>query len=176
MKHFKIVLLLLCSVTLFYSCKKEAEVPKQEINAQKEGTNSADFLNAIAPSNAVTPSNTAAPTQQTEPAQNAAGVWHYTCAKGCAGGAGTATNCKTCGSLLQHNQAYHGNTTPNTPMATTNPTPSTTTTPTPKAEPAQNAAGVWHYTCSKGCAGGSGTAEPCKSCGTLLAHNQTYHQ
>lgn len=174
MKHLKIVFLLLCSVTFLYSCKEEAEVPKEEINTQKEGTNSTDFLNAIAPSNAATPSNTAAPTQQTEPAQNAAGVWHYTCAKGCAGGAGTAINCTTCGSLLQHNQAYHGNTT-DKPMTTTNTPPPTTTTPTPKAEPAQNAAGIWHYTCSKGCAGGSGTAEPCKSCGTLLAHNAAYH-
>ncbi len=170
MKNFKIVLLLLCSFTFLYSCKEEAEVPKEEVSTQKEGANSADFLNAIAPSNATA----AAPNQQAEPAQNAAGVWHYTCAKGCAGGAGTAVNCATCGSLLQHNQAYHNNAT-NTPMATTNPTPATTP-PTQQAEPAQNAAGVWHYTCSKGCAGGSGTAEPCKSCGTLLAHNQAYHQ
>jgi len=168
MKHFKIVLLLLCSVTFLYSCKEEAKVPEENTNTVNEVTNSTDFLNTIAPS------NTGAPTQQVEPAQNAAGVWHYTCAKGCSGGAGTAVNCATCGSLLQHNQAYHGNTT-DTPMATTNPTP-TTTPPVQQAEPAQNAAGVWHYTCGKGCAGGSGTAEPCKSCGTLLAHNQAYHQ
>lgn len=174
MKNFKIILLLLCSFSILYSCKEKADEPKEVTSSPKESTNSADFLNAIAPS------NTAAPTQQTEPAQNAAGVWHYTCAKGCAGGAGTAVNCATCGSLLQHNQAYHGTTTPNTPMTTTNPTTnptsSSTATPNPKAEPAQNAAGVWHYTCSKGCAGGSGTAEPCKTCGTLLAHNQAYHQ
>lgn len=168
MKHFKIVFLLLCSVTFLYSCKEEAKAPEENTNTVNEGANSTDFLNAIAPSNG------ASSTPQTEPAQNAAGVWHYTCAKGCAGGAGTAVNCATCGSLLQHNQAYHGNPT-NTPMATTNPTP-TTTPPTQQAEPAQNAAGVWHYTCGKGCAGGSGTAEPCKSCGTLLAHNQAYHQ
>ena len=169
MKNFKIIILLLCSFTFLHACKEEAKTTEETISTANEGTNSTDFLNAIAPSNG------AAPTQQAEPAQNAAGVWHYTCAKGCAGGAGTAVNCATCGNLLQHNQAYHNNTT-NTPMATTNPASTTPMATTPPAEPAQNAAGVWHYTCSKGCAGGSGTAEPCKSCGTLLAHNQAYHQ
>lgn len=169
MKNFKIIILLLCSFTLLNSCKEEVKTTEESISTANEGTNSTDFLNAISPSNGATP------TQQTEPAQNAAGVWHYTCAKGCSGGAGTAVNCATCGSLLQHNQAYHNNTT-NTPMATTNPAPTTPMATTAPAEPAQNAAGVWHYTCSKGCAGGSGTAEPCKSCGTLLAHNQAYHQ
>lgn len=43
-------------------------------------------------------------------------------------------------------------------------------------EPPQNAKGVWHYICSTGCAGGAGSAMPCKSCGKTLAHNQAYHQ
>ena len=47
------------------------------------------------------------PATPTEPAQNAAGVWHYTCAKGCAGGAGIATACSSCGGMLAHNAAYH---------------------------------------------------------------------
>ena len=169
MKNLKIVVLLLCSFTFLHSCKEEAEAPKEDINTVNEGTNSTDFLNTIAPS------NTGAPTQQAEPAQNAAGVWHYTCAKGHTGGAGSAVNCATCGSVLQHNQAYHGNAT-DTPMATPNSAPTTPMATTQQAEPAQNAAGVWHYTCEKGHPGGSGTAEPCKSCGTILAHNQAYHQ
>ncbi len=45
-----------------------------------------------------------------------------------------------------------------------------------KPEPPQNAAGVWHYTCSTGCAGGAGSAVPCKTCGKTLAHNQEYHK
>ncbi|MEM6321981.1 MAG: hypothetical protein AAF960_30255 [Bacteroidota bacterium] len=43
----------------------------------------------------------------TEPAQNADGVWHYICSAGCAGGAGTAGNCATCGGALAHNADYH---------------------------------------------------------------------
>ena len=45
-----------------------------------------------------------------------------------------------------------------------------------KPEPPQNAKGVWHYTCPKGCKGGAGAAEPCKSCKTELTHNAVYHQ
>ena len=42
-----------------------------------------------------------------EPAQNAAGVWHYTCPNGHAGGAGSATACAECGATLVHNTLYH---------------------------------------------------------------------
>ncbi|MCP4122457.1 MAG: hypothetical protein GY751_11955 [Bacteroidetes bacterium] len=45
--------------------------------------------------------------QNPEPPQNANGVWHYTCANGCAGGAGSAQACSGCGGTLAHNQAYH---------------------------------------------------------------------
>lgn len=48
-----------------------------------------------------------APTGAPEPPQNAAGVWHYTCANGCEGGAGSAVACAGCGSTLTHNSAYH---------------------------------------------------------------------
>ncbi len=100
-----------------------------------------------------------------EAPQNAMGVWHYTCSQGCAGGAGTATNCATCGGLLAHNAGYHAN---------ANPT-QTFSAPT-AAAPSQNAAGIWHYSCGNGCAGGSGAAGTCNTCGTALAHNQAYHQ
>ncbi len=43
------------------------------------------------------------------------------------------------------------------------------------AEPAQNAQGVWHYTCSNGCAGGGGSATACSTCGSTLVHNSAYH-
>jgi len=138
-------------------------------------------------------------TTTAEPPQNAAGVWHYTCSNGCAGGSGSAVACATCGNTLAHNQAYHGNTaTPATPGA---PVPVATTPggtpmtmfadptkqpvnatmgaapvqPAATPEPAQNAAGVWHYTCSNGCAGGAGSAIACSTCGSTLAHNQGYH-
>lgn len=51
------------------------------------------------------------PATQTTPAANngpnANGQWHYTCSNGCAGGAGAAGNCSSCGSTLAHNQAFH---------------------------------------------------------------------
>ena len=111
-------------------------------------------------------------------AANTSGVKHYTCPNNCAGSGGDgAGTCPVCGTAYQHNQAFHGNTTI-TPDVTPNATPALTpTTPTPPTtEPAQNAAGVWHYTCSAGCAGGAGAAGTCASCGGALAHNQTYHQ
>jgi transcription initiation factor IIE alpha subunit len=43
----------------------------------------------------------------TEPAQNSRGVWHYTCPKGCSGGAGSDVACANCGATLVHNTAYH---------------------------------------------------------------------
>ena len=142
------------------------------------------------------------PPPAAEPPQNAAGVWHYTCSNGCAGGGGSAVACATCGNTLAHNQAYHGNTTtPATPGAPGAPTQVATTPggtpmtmfadptkqpvnatmgaapvqPAAAPEPAQNASGVWHYTCSNGCAGGAGSAVACATCGSTLAHNQGYH-
>ena len=121
-------------------------------------------------------------TPVSEPAQNADGVWHYTCPNGCAGGAGSAGPCSVCGATLAHNSAYHNSSVTNvdaTPNGTTTVStgngaePSITTTPS--AEPAQNAAGVWHYTCPNGCAGGAGSAGPCSACGATLAHNSAYH-
>ncbi len=127
-----------------------------------------------------TPSSTTATTPSPEPAQNAAGVWHYTCTAGCSGGAASAGTCSQCGGALAHNQAYHAQnnatSTPSTtaPIAPNNPTlkPPSATTP----EPAQNAAGVWHYTCGAGCSGGAGSAGTCSTCGGALAHNPDYHK
>jgi hypothetical protein len=95
-------------------------------------------------------------------------VWHYTCANGCEGGAGAAVACAKCGTLLAHNSRYHASAP--TGAQTAGQTPNA---PTP--EPAQNALGVWHYTCPTGCEGGSGAAEPCAKCGKTLAHNTAYH-
>jgi hypothetical protein len=120
------------------------------------------------------------PTTTAEPAQNAQGVWHFTCPKGCKGGAGANGPCPKCSTPLVHNQAYHAGATPPPVQATGgNPTIPTTasTQPQPQSpEPAQNAKGVWHFTCPKGCAGGAGTTTACAKCGTTLAHNAVYHQ
>ena len=106
-----------------------------------------------------------------EPAQNANGVWHYVCTKRCAGGSATAGNCKTCGTPLIHNGLYHTNTAP-----TTAPSSGAPFATPPAAAPAKNTAGIFHYTCSKGCVGGSATAGSCVTCGGTLSHNQAYHQ
>jgi hypothetical protein len=142
------------SVISFYACNDNSDAVKQEA---KERLN---VSTAPTQPNAPTP----------EPAQNADGVWHYTCSAGCAGGAGSAVSCATCGGTLAHNQGYHANAN-STPNAVDAPI----TAPPPTAEPAQNAAGVWHYTCGNGCSGGAGAAGSCGTCGGVLAHNQAYH-
>ncbi|MFN0033446.1 MAG: hypothetical protein ACKVUS_00180 [Saprospiraceae bacterium] len=181
---------LLCALTIFSSCKNDSAAAKdaaaENAAPQPDEAGSATMMPAPAGdplsidplSNTVTP---AADAPKTEPAQNAAGVWHYTCSKGCAGGGASATACAKCGNTLAHNSAYHG--TPN-PSATTA-TPSTSSTPSksntitmpdnPKPEPAQNAAGVWHYTCADGHAGGAGSAAPCATCSKPMVHNKAYH-
>ena len=158
MKYFKILTILLCSsVISFYACNDNTNTPKKEPPKPLIFSDSTTTPNATTP-NAATP----------ETAQNTAGVWHYTCSKGCAGGAGSAVNCKTCGDLLAHNPAYHAN---------ANITPTTTPFITPPAaETGKNTAGVWHYNCEKGCEGGSGSAGNCSTCGSTLAHNPAYHQ
>lgn len=107
-------------------------------------------------------------------------VQHYYCPNACAGsGGGTAGSCPTCGTAYVHNQAWHdmqGNqtATPGAPTAgVTQPaiTPPVNQTP----EPPQNANGVWHYTCTAGCAGGAGSATACATCGATLVHNSAYH-
>lgn len=117
----------------------------------------------------------AAPTTP-EPPQNSAGVWHYTCPNGHEGGSGSATACSVCGTTLVHNTVYHSTgdvTTPGAEGITALPSDAPATPATP--EPAQNAAGVWHYTCPNGHAGGSGSATACTECGTTLVHNTAYH-
>ena len=161
MKYFKILAILLFSTFIsFYACNDKSDARKQKARESLVVPDSPAIPNTATP-NAATP----------EPAQNAEGVWHYTCSKGCVGGAGAAGNCATCGGALAHNSAYHANNNNSTPT-TTQITPPVTP---PTAEPAQNAVGIWHYTCGNGCAGGAGKAGPCGTCGGTLAHNAAYH-
>lgn len=157
MKYLRnLTLLLFCSVLALNSCKDD----KAETTTTESKDPERQPLQVFD-----------APTQQNTTAQNTGSLYHYTCSQGCPGGAAAAGNCSTCGNPLAHNQAYHNNTN-NTPTTTTT---STTPATTPTPEPSQNAAGVWHYTCSQGCAGGAGSAINCSSCGTKLAHNSAYH-
>ena len=108
--------------------------------------------------------------QSTIPVGNAvaSNIQHYYCPNSCDGSGGdNAGSCPVCGTEYVHNQAYH-----NTPAANNNAINQTTA---PLPEPAQNSAGIWHYTCSNGCSGGGGSATPCSQCGSTLVHNQAYH-
>ncbi len=160
----------LCAITFLSSCKNEGDAAR-DAAVDRVAAPSTDAATP-APASPATP----------EPAQNGEGVWHYTCSNGCEGGAGSAIACAKCGTTLVHNAAYHGNASPFTATAPTDAatpapaTPATTTPATPTPEPAQNAAGVWHYTCSNGCEGGAGSAVACSKCGKTLAHNAAYHQ
>lgn len=147
-------LLIISSLISLTSCKEATKAPEQEISQPTE---------VVAPN--TPPSNPTQNIATPEPAQNAMGVWHYTCAQGCTGGAGSPSNCGTCGALLAHNAAYHGNPN-NAPLAA----------PQMADAPSQNAAGIWHFSCGQGCAGGSGIAGNCTTCGNPLAHNNAFHQ
>ena len=152
-----LILLVFSSVVSFYGCKDESKEPVTDTPTQQNTDPQPIDFNK-------TPSQTTA-----QSGQNAQGVYHYTCNNGCAGGAAAAGNCGTCGNKLAHNQAYHSN--QNDTTNTADPFNQNTTT----TNSGQNAAGVWHYTCSNGCAGGAGAAGNCGSCGNALAHNQAYH-
>lgn len=118
------------------------------------------------------PNATVTPPPPTTPTVNNSEP-HYKCPNNCAGGVGAAQGtCPVCGTALAHNAAYHDQPATTNPAITTSPqTPQTPAEP----RPAQNAAGVYHYTCSNGCSGGSGSAGNCASCGNPLAHNPAYH-
>lgn len=97
MKSIFLSLFVLLAVVCFNSCKND-----------KKETSPAATETPAAPAPAATEAQAApAPAQSTEPAQNAKGIWHYTCPKGCEGGAGIQTSCAKCGGPLQHNAAYH---------------------------------------------------------------------
>ena len=166
MKSFKILTILLYALVFsFYSCNDSTKTSQQEKSKSNEVADPS--------SKTVTTTPKVAPK---EPAQNALGVWHYTCRLGCPEGSGTATKCTNCGNVLVHNTTYHNNTTNTSSAPFADPSSAPAAAPAKKpVEPAQNSAGVWHYTCSNGCAGGSGAAGTCSTCNGALAHNSAYH-
>lgn len=165
LKNFAVVVCV--SVLTFYGCKDET---KAAVTATPTTTETAQET---------TPTDTNTDTDTKVIAENTGTVYHYTCSRGCAGGSATAGTCSTCGNTLAHNQAFHSN---NTNQDNSNVAPlfgdpaknaNTNTSSTTNAS--QNAAGVFHYTCGNGCAGGAGAAGNCSNCGATLAHNQAYH-
>lgn len=106
-------------------------------------------------------------------------VKHYICNNNCENsGSDVAGNCPVCKTPYTHNVAFHsddllksGPLNVQSNATQTAPTNNNSNSPAP----AQNSAGVYHYTCSNGCNGGSGAVTNCNSCGEPLAHNQLYH-
>ena len=106
-------------------------------------------------------------------------VKHYICANKCENSGGdVAGNCPTCNTPYTHNVAFHNDDfLKNRPLNVPKVNLNTNTNPNSNiaTSPAQNARGIYHYTCTNGCFGGAGTAGKCVSCGSDLAHNQAYH-
>ena len=158
---------LFAAFTLVTACKNKAdETSNQPISAPVDSSGIFNAQNTSEP----------APTNPNEP--------HWKCPKNCAGSGGAAQGkCPVCGSDYVHNAAYHGTppaagSSPSDPIKI-NPENSTATpaqTPPPATASAQNAKGVFHYTCSKGCAGGAASAGNCAKCGNALTHNAAFHQ
>ena len=150
MNYYKILTILVFGAVMsFYGCKENSKTNTSE------------------PEQADPQPFKASNTTTNETSQNNTGVYHYTCNNGCAGGAAGAGNCTTCGNPLAHNQAFHNN---------SNNTPTDSPFLTPPAESSSNTAGVFHYICGQGCAGGAGAAGNCASCGNALTHNAAFHQ
>ena len=154
MKHF---FLLIISCFLFQFCSNAPDRPAPVMTpAQHEQVN-----------------QESAALQAQKAAQNAAAsaqgsALHYYCTTHPQIGGGAAGTCSECGNAFTHNQAFHN--APAAPAAN-----GAIPTPPTSAEPAINAAGVYHYTCPNGHTGGGGGATPCGECGTTLVHNTAYH-
>ncbi len=167
------------------------------------GNENSDQINtsipAVTPATSPLPGANATPPAQPQTVNIPAGpdgvVRHYICTKSDGGFGDAAGPCPICGDAMAHNSAFHANqqaadippiTIKNADGTTSEPSSVTTspvavpggTPPAPPAgaEPPQNSKGVWHYTCSNGCAGGAGGASPCVGCGSTLVHNPVYHQ
>ncbi|MBK6932513.1 MAG: hypothetical protein IPH12_17295 [Saprospirales bacterium] len=173
------IVLLFCAILPFCSCGSDSS---QSTTAETAGDAAATDASGagVAPLPADAPAlpeaqAAPAPGASTPAAAPAGGVQHYTCPKNCKGSGGpTAGNCPVCGTAYVHNAAFHGQAAPAPGTATPAGAIPNPAQPTPS--PAKNAAGVYHYTCAKGCAGGAASAGKCATCGGDLAHNAAYHQ
>lgn len=175
------------AVNLFFiSC---ASTDSQKENAGKNAESASPSAAQIMPTETQQPaqpesSNPEAPSQPVVSAAPVNTVFHYICPNKCAGGGSEGQGkCPVCKTDLVHNDAFHSQPQQQPQIKTqpqNNPVQLNTNTqaqqPPPQPDAPQNAKGVWHYTCPKGCAGGGGQAIACSNCGTQLEHNQKYHE
>jgi hypothetical protein len=115
-----------------------------------------------------------------QPAAVKTAMMHYICLNNCKGsGSDVAGNCPVCGKPYTHNEDFHNQANPGASRSQVEEIRANTQAVNPAqqkpAEPPQNAKGVWHFTCPKGCEGGAGAQGKCGKCGGDLAHNQAYH-
>jgi hypothetical protein len=161
MRSFYLLLLVSVALTAF-SCQSD----NQKANQSTEGVQQA------AP---VQPQQNATTTPVQINPGSAGYEPHYKCPNSCEGGVGASKGaCPVCGTEMAHNQAFHNNPSAQQ-QSSPNLTPPANVQSQQQASPAQNDAGVYHYTCPSGCSGGAGAAGPCASCGAVLVHNQAYH-
>ena len=100
-------------------------------------------------------------------------IQHFICPNHCKGSGGPAEGkCPVCGTEYVHNDAFHKGASIPEPAMRIDPV---THMAVPTHTEAQNAKGVYHFICPKGCAGGAGIAGNCATCGTPLEHNAAFH-
>jgi hypothetical protein len=154
--HFT-TLILVAALMFSMACNgKKADAVNEETSTvpKTETKDSASFVNAAGADNV---------------------IQHFICPNHCKGSGGPAEGkCPVCGTDYVHNDAFHkGNSTPvPEPAMKIDPV---THMAVPTHTEAQNAHGVYHFTCPKGCAGGAGVAGNCAKCGTPLVHNTAFH-
>ncbi|GLR15516.1 heavy metal-binding domain-containing protein [Portibacter lacus] len=155
----RLIFLLSLTIFLFANCADSPERPAPVMTQSQH-----DAVNAESAALQAQKAAQAAAASVASPS-----VLHYYCSTHPTKGGDAQGACPDCGQALVHNQAFHN--TPATPGAAT----PGAITPNPVPAAATNAAGVYHYTCSNGCAGGAAAQANCAVCGNPLAHNQAYH-
>lgn len=111
-------------------------------------------------------------------------VQHYICPNDCEGSGGpNQGTCPVCGTDYVHNAAFHeqGDQNSQNPQNQINMEGQDQLQDLQQSQqtqqnnaPAQKN-GEYHYVCSAGCSGGSGSAGTCSECGASLEHNTAYH-
>ncbi|MBL7928070.1 MAG: hypothetical protein JNL47_01165 [Bacteroidia bacterium] len=178
------------AVAMMYSCTStDSQNNTSQSSEQNPATESSATKPEPAAESMVQPqgevSNPATTAQVPAPASPANALFHYICPNRCAGGGSEGQGkCPVCKTDLIHNDAFHQaqqqqpqlNVQPQNNQIQLNTANQMQQQQPPAPESPQNAKGVWHYTCPKGCAGGGGQAIACANCGTQMEHNQKYHE
>lgn len=105
-------------------------------------------------------------------------VQHYICPNDCEGSGGpNQGTCPVCGTDYVHNAAFHeqGNQNPQNQINLEGQDQLQNLQQSQQNNAPAQKNGEYHYVCSAGCSGGSGSAGTCSQCGASLEHNTAYH-